>query len=67
MAPPRVKPIQRESRIQGVSQAWRGWKNRKINVERKKKDIVAMTEDNGWRQSQIQGKKEVKISEEKKI
>lgn len=40
--------------------------NGKINLEGKK-DIVVVTEDDGWRQSQIQAKRKVKISEEKEI
>lgn len=39
--------------------------NGQIYLEGKKNNIVAATEDDGWRQSQIQAKRKVKISEEK--
>lgn len=56
--------------MQGASHAWgvggRGgkWKDK---FRGKKKDFVAVTEDDGWRQSQIQAERKVKISKEKEI
>lgn len=56
--------------MQGPSHAWGvggcggKWKDK---FRGKKKDIVAVTEDDGWRQSQIQAKRKVKISEENEI
>lgn len=39
--------------------------NGKIYLEGEKTDIVAVTEDDGWRQCQIHAERKVKISKEK--
>lgn len=68
---PLSKPIQRESRTDARSVPCLGGMgvvgegNGKINLEEKKEDFVAVTEGDGWRQSQIQAERKLKISEEK--